>query len=140
MTLAPTAIGGPVSYVVTDGVSMLPHFRADGLVITRAADAYGVGEVVAYHNREMHTVVMHRIVAIQGGRFVFKGDNNPFADEYHARQADLIGREWMYWPSAGRYFSWLRSPGIFGLLIAAATLVAVGLPRRSRRRRRHHVA
>lgn len=113
----PTALGGPASYVVTDGTSMLPHFKADGLVVTRAQDSYHVGEVVAYHNRQLHVVVMHRIVARDGNRFVFKGDNNNFRDLYHPTRADLVGKEWVYIPAGGRYLQWLRSPLVFALLL-----------------------
>jgi signal peptidase I len=138
MLFAPTALGGPASYVVTDGTSMLPHFRSDGLVVARTRGSYDVGMVVAYHNAQLHTVVMHRIVARDGNRYVFKGDNNDFRDTYHAKRSDLIGQEWIYVPGAGRYLLWLRSPLLFGGLLFAITLLALRSPRLSRRQRRHH--
>jgi signal peptidase I len=140
LAFAPSIIGGPASYVVTDGTSMLPHFRADGLVLTRHQDSYHVGEVVAYHNHELHAVVMHRIVARDGGRYVFKGDNNDFRDSYHARKSDLVGKEWVYWPGAGRYLKDVRSPVAFGVIMAVLGLIAstAFVPQRSRMRRRHH--
>ncbi|MGH3413863.1 MAG: S24/S26 family peptidase [Marmoricola sp.] len=135
---APTAIGGPASYVVTDGTSMLPRFHGDGLVITRARPDYHVGEIVAYHNKELHSVVMHRIVARAGDRYVFKGDNNDFRDRFHPTKSGLVGQEWVYWPGAGRYLVMLRQPPVFAVIIAAAVLFAFRAPARSRRRRRHH--
>lgn len=140
MLFAPTAVGGPATYVITDGTSMLPHFRAEGLVITRRQPAYQVGEVVAYHNPLLHTIVMHRIVARQGDRYVFQGDNNDFQDRYHATRSDLIGKEWIYWPGAGRYLGVLRNPLAFGGMIGLITLASFLLPpgRTSRRRRRRH--
>ena len=135
---APTAIGGPASYVVTDGTSMLPHFVADGLVVTRTQAQYSVGEVVAYHNRELQAVVMHRIVARDGSRFVFKGDNNEFRDHYHPTKAELVGKEWIYLPGAGRYLLWLRNPTTFAIIIGLIALLSFRAPRRNRRRRRHH--
>lgn len=138
--LGPSTVGGTASYVVTDGTSMLPRFRADGLVITRQQNDYRVGDVVAYHNRKLGVVVMHRIVARDGDRYVFKGDNNGFLDTYHPVAGDLVGKEWVYWPGAGRALKSLRSPGTFALVIGllggfAATAY---VPRRNRRRRRHH--
>lgn len=135
---APTAIGGPASYVVTDGTSMLPRFHADGLVITRKQAGYHVGEVVAYHNHQLHAVVMHRIAARDGDRFVFKGDNNDFRDRYHPTKADLVGREWVYLAGAGRYLLWLRDPMTFAVVVGLVALLSARPQRSSRRRRRHH--
>jgi signal peptidase I len=138
--IAPVQIGGGSSYVVTDGISMLPHFRAEGLVITRSASSYHVGEVAAYHNQQLHTVVMHRIVATEGNRYVFKGDNNDFMDTFHPTKAQIVGKEWIYVPSAGRILKFLRSPAPFALIMALLGMFAASayVPRRSRRRRRHH--
>lgn len=138
LTLSPTALGGPASYVVTDGTSMLPHFKANGLVITRVEPSYRVGEVAAYHNHQLHRVVMHRIVAMDGDRYVFKGDNNSFTDQYHATQADIVGKEWVYWPDGGTYLNALRNPITFATIIGLIALFAFRVPKRSRRRRRHH--
>ena len=138
VALAPTAVGGAASYVVTDGISMLPHFVANGLVITRTEDRYHLGEVVAYHNKQLHAVVMHRIVARDGKRFVFKGDNNDYADQYHPTKSELVGKEWVYWPGAGRYLLMLRNPWTFAVIIGGITMLAFAGSGRSRRRRHHH--
>lgn len=137
-TVAPRNIGGPASYVVTDGVSMLPHFKANGLVITRAESNYHVGEVVAYHNRQLGKVVMHRIVAMDGDRYIFKGDNNSSADQYHPKKSEIVGKEWVYWPGGGRYLNMLRNPLTFAIVIGLVTLIALLPSRRNRHRRRHH--
>lgn len=119
---------------------MLPHFHAGGLVITKERSSYHVGEVVAYHNSELHAVVMHRIVAIDGDRYVFKGDNNDFRDSYHPTASQLVGQEWIYWPSGGKYLHLLRTPFLFAILMAFLGVIAFR-PEHSkiRRRRRHHV-
>ena len=138
LAFAPTAIGGPASYVVTDGVSMLPRFHGDGIVVTQRQAQYHVGEVVAYHNEQLHAVVMHRIVGRDGRRFVFKGDNNDYADQYHPTKAELVGKEWVYWPGAGRYLLMLRNPWTFAVIIGGITMLAFAGSGRSRRRRHHH--
>jgi signal peptidase I len=138
LLFAPVAIGGPASYVVTDGTSMLPRFHGDGLVVTHRRDHYDVGMVVAYHNAQLHAVVMHRIVARDGERYVFRGDNNDFRDRYHPTRSDLVGQEWIYLPRVGDYLRLLRSPLIFGVLVFAITVLGVRQPRAIRRRRRHH--
>lgn len=117
---------------------MLPHFKANGLVITQKRSSYHVGEVVAYHNHELHEVVMHRIVGMDGDRYVFKGDNNDFEDQYHPTKSDIVGKEWVYWPGGGRYLTMLRNPLTFAIVIAIITLLAFLMPQRNRHRRRHH--
>lgn len=140
LAFAPTAVGGPTSFVVTDGTSMLPRFHADGLVITHAESSYHVGEVVAYHNADLHRVVMHRIVAMDGDRFVFKGDNNPTADLYHPTQTEIVGREWIYVPNGGKAFMLLRQPLTFAILMGLLGMYAAFayVPSANRRKRRHH--
>ena len=78
--LAPPALGGQTSYVVTSGVSMEPRFHTGDLAVVHPEGSYRVGDVAAYHNRMLHTVVMHRIVAISHGHYTFKGDNNSWLD------------------------------------------------------------
>jgi hypothetical protein len=75
---------------------------------------------------------------MDGDRYVFKGDNNSYDDQYHAAKADLVGKEWIYWPGGGRYLDMLRNPLTFAIVIAVITLLAFLAPKRSRRRRRHH--
>lgn len=135
LQFGPVALGGHASYVITDGISMLPNFKADGLVITRVESEYHVGEVVAYHNRQLGAVVMHRIVARDGRRYVFQGDNNDFRDSYHPTEAQLVGKEWLYVPGAGRYLLMLRKPWLFAGVVALIALVSFRQPARNRRRR-----
>ena len=138
LTFAPTALGGSASYVITEGRSMLPAFVANGLVITRTRDDYQVGEVVAYHNQQLHAVVMHRIIGRDGDRYVLQGDNNDFIDSYRPNHAEIVGQKWIYWPSGGKYFMFLRSPLNFAMIIGVITLLNLRPPHRSRRRTRHH--
>ncbi|MGH9069509.1 MAG: signal peptidase I [Acidimicrobiales bacterium] len=139
--LGPTALGGRASYVVTDGVSMLPLFEGGGLVVTERQPSYRVGEVVAYHNATLHAVVMHRIIAMDGNRYVFKGDNNHFVDSYHPTKAELVGAERLYLPHVGHYLTYLRIPLVAAVLLGLAAMYAVAGSKLSRRhrRRRHHV-
>ena len=64
----PLALGGSTTYVSTHGVSMEPRFHTGDLAILRPADCYDVGDVVAYRSAALDTVVMHRIVAVDGDR------------------------------------------------------------------------
>ena len=49
--LLPRQLGGSMSYVIANGISMLPRYRAGDLVILRQEPSYHVGEVAAFHNQ-----------------------------------------------------------------------------------------
>ncbi len=137
---APTALGGSTSYVVTDGVSMEPRFHSGDLALVRGEGDYRVGQIVAYHNRQLGTVVLHRIIARDGSRYVFKGDNNNFTDFEHPTRSQLIGALWIHLPGAGRTLDSIRSPALIAVLFAFGTLLAGGAFATRRRRRRRERA
>ena len=92
LLVAPTQIGGETSYVTTSGISMAPRFHSGDLAVVRPAAEYRVGDIVAYHSKTLHLVVLHRIIAVKDGRFVTKGDNNDFTDPDHPARADVVGK------------------------------------------------
>ena len=122
--LAPTSVGGANNYLLTNGTSMLPAIQPHSAVIIRKESAYHVGEVVAYHNPDLKTVVLHRIVRRDGSLYVFKGDNNSYADFYEPNQSDLIGKKVFYVPSAGRVLMALRTPWVGAPLLGLLVLWA----------------
>jgi signal peptidase I len=133
---APVGLGGSTSYVVTDGISMQPRFHSGDLALVRNRGSYNVGEIVAYNSRTFHTIVLHRIVARAGDRYVFKGDNNNFVDFEHPTQSQLIGSLWLHIPGAGARLESLRSPLLLGVLVAAGVLLLGGAAFTQRRRLR----
>ncbi|MDQ1629102.1 MAG: hypothetical protein QOI54_2846 [Actinomycetota bacterium] len=122
--------------VVTHGVSMQPRFSPGDLVVVRPATSYAVGDVTAYDSPMLNTVVLHRIVAIEGDRYVFKGDNNSWLDPEKPTHSQLIGKALLHVPQGGLWLKRAASPG--GLGLAAFALFATGGPAftRTRRRRR----
>jgi signal peptidase I len=137
--LAPAWLGGSTHYVVTDGVSMQPRFHTGDLALVRAAADYRVGEIVAYRSRELRTIVLHRIIGLDGNRYVFKGDNNDFVDPEHPARSQLVGRLWLHVPGVGARLQSLRSPRLFGALVGLAAFLLLGggaAETRRRRRRR----
>jgi signal peptidase I len=136
---APAALGGSTSYVVTHGISMEPHFHTGDLAIVRSQSSYRLGEVVAYHNKMLHTIVLHRIIGRDGDRYIFKGDNNNFVDLEHPAASQLIGALWLHLPGAGAKLQAIGSPALVGILMAVGMLLLTGAVftrRRGRRRRR----
>jgi len=136
LVAGPTGLGGATTYVTTHGISMEPRFRTGDLALVRPAAEYRVGQVVAYRSTVLHSIVLHRIIAREGDRYVFKGDNNDFVDPVHPRRAELIGRLWMRVPRGGTALDWLRTPTIASLLCGGVALLLLAPARRRRRHRR----
>ncbi|HLH13315.1 MAG TPA: signal peptidase I, partial [Solirubrobacteraceae bacterium] len=135
---APLALGGSTTYVVTDGVSMEPRFHTGDLALVRSQSSYHVGEIVAYRNKMLHTIVLHRIVGREGPRYLFKGDNNNFVDFEHPLRSQLVGSLWLHIPGAGTKLHSIGSPLLVGILVALGSLMFTGVAftRKRRRRRR----
>jgi signal peptidase I len=135
---APSQFGGETTYVVTHGTSMAPRFHTGDLALVRPKSSYKVGEIVAYDSKMLHTVVLHRIIARDGARYVFKGDNNNFIDPEHPKASQLVGALWLHIPGAGATLLSIRSPLLVAALIAVGLLILTGsvYARRRRLRRR----
>lgn len=140
INFGPTAAGGHATYIQVAGQSMLPTFHQGDLVVTRQESSYHVGQVAAYHNGQLHEVVMHRIIAIRGNHFVFRGDNNDFNDTFEPTASQIVGAKWFSAGGVGGIFSFSRTPLPFALILSVLGMLAVSayLPNGSRRRRRHH--
>ncbi len=110
ISFAPVKIGGQVSYVMVDGISMEPGYHTGDLVLVRKAHTYQVGDVVTYRDAKMGAYVIHRIISIEQGQFVIKGDNNSWLDAYHPTQEEIVGKQWIHAPKVGRTMQWLRKP------------------------------
>jgi signal peptidase I len=134
--LAPTFIGGSTTYVVTDGVSMQPHFHTGDIALVRGRPSYHVGEIVAYRSRTLNTIVLHRIVGKAGDRYLFKGDNNDFIDPEHPRRSQLVGALWVRLPTLAQRLAPLRGPATIGSLVALGVLLLGGGALTQRRKRR----
>lgn len=138
LAFAPPQVGGSTSYVITSGTSMLPDFHAGDLVLVRREARYHVGEVAAYHNGQLGVVVLHRIIAIRGDHYLFKGDNNNFTDSFEPMRGEIVGAEWIHLPGVGGYLLRLHSPVVAAVILSGLWLLAFSPPARSRRQRRRH--
>ena len=123
---APAQLGGSASYAVVIGSSMEPLLHRGDLAVIRKNDAYAAGDVVLYDNEELGSKVLHRILRSEGGRFVVKGDNNGFVDDARPTSAQVVGRLWISVPKLGLAIDWAREPRHAALVVALATLLALG--------------
>jgi signal peptidase I len=121
LAFAPPQLGGSTSYVITHGNSMEPRIEEGDLVLLRRG-SYGPGVVVGYRSDSLQQVVMHRIVEETPEGFVTKGDNNTWLDTDRPTAADVIGREWLHLPGAGKWIARLRSPAVAAVVIGGAAM------------------
>ena len=135
--VAPPQLGGHTAYVTTVGTSMEPLLHSGDLVVVRERPPYAVGDVVAYQSPELHTVVLHRIVARDGNRYVFKGDNNTWFDAYHPTKDELIGRMVMHLNGVGGRIGMVRTPAGMSMIAALGAVGVLGGRRRRRTRGAH---
>jgi signal peptidase I len=121
---APTSIGGPASYITVQGISMQPNLYTGDLVVLHAQSSYGVGDSVAYRAKNMaDAVVIHRIIEVDGERFVLQGDNNNFIDEYRPTFEDILGKQSIRVPSAAGWLNWVKTPAGMSILFGIAGML-----------------
>jgi len=135
----PAQLGGATTYVTTHGVSMEPAFSTGDLAVLRPSGSYEVGDVVAYRSESLDTVVMHRIVAVEGDRFVIQGDNNDWLDQDRPTEDQLLGKLFRQVPQGGKVLDAVASPWSLSLIVAAL-LGVFGNSRRGRRPTGRHSA
>jgi signal peptidase I len=136
LLFAPEPLGGPVSYVITDGISMEPELDAGDLVIVRDAPVYRVGDVAAYQSESLDRVVLHRIIRVDSAGFVFRGDNNDFIDQDRPGADEILGKKWLVIPGGGKVLAWIGNPlAATVLAFAIASVIFFAFRARARRSR-----
>lgn len=125
---------GWIAAVGTYGNSMAPRMETGDLVVVAHQSTYQVGDVVAYSSDDLNQVVLHRIVAIDDGRYTFRGDHNDFDDPEQPTADQLIGKELLHIPNGKVWADRLTSPPALAAL--AFGLLASGGATTCKRRRR----
>lgn len=115
---APSGIGGQTTYIILVGNSMEPDFKYGDLVLVRNASKFFVGDIVTYNQPDVGTI-LHRIVRIENGSYILKGDNNSWEDTYEPSEQEIIGKLWIHIPTVGKFFQLLRTPGVFSMMIVS---------------------
>ena len=143
LLFAPVQVGGPTSYAVTEGISMLPLLHTGNLAVVHTRESYGVGDAVLYNSPVLHRPVLHRVLAIHDGQYSLRGDNNDFTDPGTVPASAIIGKLWFHLPRVGGWVGWLTKPFHAALVAVGAVLILLlgGQAKRGRRaRRRGHAA
>lgn len=109
--------------VVISG-SMEPALSPGDLLILRAGDGYGEGDVITY--RLDGAFVTHRVVGRSPEGLVTRGDANNTDDQKPVTPVQIVGRVVLAIPRVGQLIAFLQSPlGV--LVLAAAGLAMIAL-------------
>ena len=84
-----------------------------------------VGDVVLYRDPTLGVRVLHRVIRVERGRLVLRGDANDFLDDARPRPSEVIGCYWFSIPRAGLVLLWLRRPLHAALLAFVLTVLAL---------------
>lgn len=117
----PTVFGYSAAVVVSG--SMSDTIEVNDIVIAKRRDSYEVGDVVSFESGEL--LITHRIVDVQDGRFVTKGDANDSEDAELLSEEDIVGEVFCIIPGAGRVLEIFSSPGGMALLFIVAVLIFI---------------
>jgi signal peptidase I len=120
VVFAPTRLGGQNEYIFINGNSMEPAIQTGDLIVVKRARNYQVGDAVAYNNADINQVVFHRIIGREGTSFIFQGDHNSWVDSYKPTLAELIGKQWLHIPGAGKLILLVRKPLLAALAAGGA--------------------
>ncbi len=116
--LAPRTIGGPLSTIWVSGTSMEPTLVTGDLAVLYRADAYEVGDIVAFEIPEGGTVI-HRIIEVTPDGYRFQGDNRDFHDPWVLGEGSVLGRQVVSVPQAARVMTTVLRPEIMAALAVA---------------------
>ena len=110
----PMPLGFATSVVLSG--SMEPELSVNDMIIVTACDAYEVGDVVVFQS--YGSLVVHRIVSIDGESVITRGDANDTPDPA-IKLSDIKGEVVTAIPYVGLILSFVRSP--LGIILILGT-------------------
>lgn len=139
-TMVPMLVGYQPHLVLTG--SMQPRISTGDVVLTAPVgdEPIRVGQVILVKDTSRPDPYLHRVVAIDHGRFVTKGDANPTSDFPAVQPRAVSGVARIRIPWIGLPGLWARSNPLLALLACLCVVLAAKLsarPRRAQPRRRH---
>jgi len=131
LTLAPTSIGGPMTYAVVRGTSMEPVLHDKDFLMVQRQPHYAVGQDVLY--KKYGGMVVHRIRAASASGYQTQGVNNPNPDSWNVDSSEILGSVVLKVPGFGRYLTGLFThPFLLGAMAAGfAAFSFIPIRRRS---------
>ena len=107
--------------VIVSG-SMEPELSIDDVIVVKRASSFAVGDVVVFQHK--NTLVVHKIIAIEGNTVTTQGTANTVADDPISITA-IKGKVWFHVDGLGGVISWMQSPMGTGAILLVAGLLLV---------------
>ena len=120
----PQVVGADHSFVILSG-SMEPALSPGDVVLVSESASVQVGDVITFDTGDT-VPVTHRIIGVEDGRYVTKGDANGNADGTSVPPANVLGRVVLTVPLVGYVILWANTP-VGQILLVVVPLVALGV-------------
>lgn len=124
----PAVMGGPATYIVVRGSSMVGTISPGDLVVVMAQSSYEVGDVVAFRIRNgpgTGDLIIHRVVEVVPGGYVVQGDANNAPDPWRPTFSDIVGKMQYRVAGFGQLLTVGREPYVLGGIWAVVALLLV---------------
>lgn len=118
------------SAVVLSG-SMEPEFSKGDLIVVKETNDYKLKDIVVF--QDGGSLVVHRIINIDGETVTTKGDANNSPDE-PIELSSIKGRVLFHIPFVGNIAGFLKTP-VGTICIIAAAIALIEIPRRSEKKK-----
>ena len=110
------------SYMMVLTGSMNGTIDKDDLIIIKRTDDYKNGDIVTFLDSN-GTVVTHRIIRTENGKFITKGDANEKEDNDPISESQIFGEKIAVIPKVGIVLRWFTQGG--GIIYAVAFVVVL---------------
>jgi signal peptidase I len=116
--LAPSQIGGPLTFAVVQGTSMEPNLKTGDLIAVTRQSEYNEGDIVIY--KKYGGAVVHQIIEKRpDGTFITQGLNNEHPDTWLVEKNEILGSMALRLPGVGDIFLFgAENPILLGLGVA----------------------
>lgn len=131
LLLAPTQIGGPLTFAIVHGSSMEPMLADGDLVVAARRSDYQVADVVLY--QKYGGAVIHRLTRGDPAiGWTSRGVNNSFDDAWRVMPDDIRGTFVLRSAPLGHAVTWLAGHPVAIALGAVGMFLLLALPLRRR--------
>lgn len=106
------------AYII-DTTSMEPEINKGDVVIIKKVDEkdLNVGDIITF--KIDNEIITHRILKIENGIYVTKGDNNNIEDNEKITYENIEGKEIIKIPFLGKFIDWMKN----GIVIVLTILI-----------------